>query len=49
LHLGQRVARNKHRAALCGEILEEPTEPGDAGGIEAVGRLVEHQHGRVPE
>jgi hypothetical protein len=49
LHLGQRVARDQQRAAFYGEILEEPTEPGDAGGIETVGRLVEHQHSRVPE
>jgi hypothetical protein len=49
LHFRERVAGDQHRAALGGEIFEEPAEPGDASGVEAVGRLVEHQHGRISE
>jgi hypothetical protein len=49
LHLGEHVARHQHRAALRGQLAQESAHPRDALRVEAVGRLVEHQHLRVPE
>ena len=42
--LGQQVARHQHRAALVGVGTQELSQPVDALGVEAVGRLVEDEH-----
>ena len=50
LHLGEQVAGDEHRAALVvGQVPEEPAQPLDALGVQAVGRLVEHEDGGVAE
>jgi hypothetical protein len=43
------VARQQHGAALGGQGLQQGANPEDAGGVEAVDRLVEQQHWRVAE
>ena len=48
-HLGQQVGRDEHRAALAGEVAHEVAQPGDALGIEPVGRLVEDEDVGVPD
>ena len=40
---------NEHRAALGGQVAQQPAQPGHAGRVETVGRLVEDQHLRVAE
>jgi len=49
LDLGQQVAGHQHGATGAGEGLQERPQPGDALGIHAVGRLVEHQNLRITE
>ena len=50
LDLGQQVAGDEDGAALLvGEVAEEAAQPLDALGVQAVGRLVEHQDGGVAE
>ena len=49
LDLVEQVAGQQHGAAAVGVALEQTTHPADAGRVEAVGRLVEDQHGRVAE
>ena len=49
LDLVEQVAGQQHGAAAVGVALEQATHPADAGRVEAVGRLVEDQHGRVAE
>ena len=49
LDLAQHVRRHEHGAALIGERAHEQTDPADALGVEAVRRLVEHQHARVAQ
>ena len=50
LHLGEQVAGDEHRAALVvGQVPDEPAQPLDALGVQAVGRLVEHEDGGVAE
>ena len=39
----------EHGAALGGEAPQEVAQPAHAGGVEAVGRLVEHEHRGVAE
>ena len=41
--LREEVARDEHRAAGGGEILQEGAKPANAGGVEAVRGLVENQ------
>ena len=43
------MRRDEHGAALAGELAQEPAHPLDALGVEAVRRLVEHEHARVAE
>ncbi len=43
------MARDDHRASLCGEMSQERPQPHDALGVEAVGRLVEQQDRWVTE
>ena len=47
--LGEHVARDEDRAALGGERAQEVAQPPDPGRVEAVRRLVEHEHLRVAE
>jgi hypothetical protein len=50
LDLGQQVAADQDRASLLvREVAEEPAQPLDALGVQAVGRLVEDQHPRVAQ
>ena len=50
LHLGEQVAGHQHGAALLvGQVPQEAAQPLDALGVQAVGRLVEHQDGGVAE
>ena len=49
LDLVEQVAGEQHGAAAVGVRLEQAAHPADAGRVEAVGRLVEDQHGRVAE
>ena len=49
LQLAHEVARDEDRPALGGERAQEASDPHDALGVEAVDRLVEHQHRRVAE
>ena len=49
LHLGEQVRRHEHRAALGRELAEEAAHPADPLGIEAVRRLVEHEHTRIAQ
>ena len=49
LDLGQHVARDEQRAALRSEVAQEPAQPPDAVGVQAVGGLVEDDDARVPE
>src|SRR6266498_2484927 len=48
-HLAHQVAGDEHRPALPREPLEQGAQPLDALGVEAVGGLVEEQHGCVAE
>ena len=43
------MAGHQHRAALGGQRSQEAAHPDDALGVQAVERLVEHQHRRVAE
>ena len=45
----EQVGRDEHGAALGGELAQEAADPADALGVEAVDRLVEHEHARVAE
>ena len=47
--LGQHVAGDEDRAAFGGERAQEVAQPADALRVEAVRRLVEHEHARVAE
>jgi hypothetical protein len=49
LDLVQQVRGQQHRAAACGEVLQQPAHPVDPGRVQAVGRLVEHQHLRLAD
>ena len=49
LDLRQHVAGHQHGAALGGQAAQEAAQPADALRVEAVGGLVEHEHGRVAE
>ena len=50
LHLGEQMAGDEHGAALVvGQVPDEPAQPLDALGVQAVGRLVEHEDGGVAE
>ena len=49
LDLVEQVAGEQHGAALVGVPAEQVAHPADAGGVEAVGRLVEDQHLGVAE
>ena len=42
--LGQQVAGQQHGAALVGEVAEQFAHPGDAFGVETVGRFVQDEH-----
>ena len=46
LDLVQQVGGQQHRAAAGGVVAEQAAHPVDAGRVEAVGGLVEDQHGR---
>ena len=48
-HLVELVARHEDGAALGGELAEQEPDLTDAGGVEAVGRLVEDEQGGVLE
>src|SRR5215469_10072495 len=48
-HLAEHVAGDNDGAALVGQGAQQPAQPGDAGGVEAVGRLVEQENLRVAE
>src|SRR5262245_51674444 len=48
-HLAEHVAGHDDGAALAGQAAQQPAEPGDAGRVEAVGRLVEEEDLRVAE
>ena len=47
--LAHQVAGDEHGAALGGERPQQAADPADALRVEAVDRLVEHQHRRVAE
>ena len=47
--LGQDMAGDQHGAALVGQLAQEPAQPVDAFGVQAVGRLVQDQHLGVAE
>ena len=49
LQLAHQVAGHQHRAALGGQRAQEAAHPHDALGVQAVERLVQHQHRRVAE
>jgi len=44
LHLVQQVRTQQHGAAPVREVPEQATHPADAGGVQAVGGFVEHEH-----
>ena len=46
---GEEVAGQQHGAALVGEVAEQFAHPGDAFGVEAVGRFVQDEHLRVAD
>ena len=46
---GEQVAGQQHGAALVGEVAEQFAHPGDAFGVEAVGRFVQDEHLRVAD
>ena len=48
-HLAHEVRRHEHGTTLFGQPLEQVADPQDALRVEAVDRLVEHHHFRVPE
>ena len=48
-HLAHQVAGDQDGAAVGGQLPEEPADPSDALRVQAVDRLVEHQHRRVAE
>jgi hypothetical protein len=48
-HLREDVARDENPPAFPGERAEEVTEPADSLRVEAVRRLVEHEHLRIAE
>ena len=48
-HLAHQVAGDQDGAAVGGQLPEEPADPVDALRVQAVDRLVEHQHRRVAE
>src|SRR5215218_2270980 len=47
LHLPEQVRGQEHGPAAGGVAAEQVAHPADALGVQAVGRLVEHQHRRV--
>ena len=47
--LAEHVAGHHDRAAFPGQAAQQPPQPGDAGRVEAVGRLVKQQHLRVAQ
>src|SRR5262249_38707861 len=47
--LAKQVAGHEDRAAFAGHRAQEPANPDDAGRVEAVDRLVEHEHRRGAE
>jgi hypothetical protein len=50
LDLGQQVAGDEDRSSLVvGEVLKEVTQPLDALGVQAIGRLVEDEYLRITE
>ena len=49
LHLAQDVAGDEHSLALGREVTQEIAHLDDAGGVQAVGRLIEDQDVRVVE
>jgi hypothetical protein len=49
LDLGQQVRADQHGRAARGELLDELADLDDAGRVEAVGRLVEHDEPRAAE
>ena len=50
LHLGEDVAGDQHGAPLvAGEVAQEPAQPHDPLGVEAVGGLVEDEDARIAE
>jgi hypothetical protein len=48
-HLAHQVAGDQDGAAVGGQLPEEPANPVDTFGVQAVDRLVEHQHRGVAE
>ena len=48
-HLAEHMAGHHDGAALAGQAAQRSAEPGDAGRVEAVGRLVEEENLRVAE
>ena len=49
LHLLEEVARHEDRLALAAQVAQEPAQPADALGVQAVRRLVEDEHAGVAE
>ena len=47
--LGEHVARDQDRAPAGGEVVQEPSQPGDAGWVEPVRGLIEHDQLGVAE
>ena len=47
--LGEQVARHEDGAALVGQGAEQTAQPVHAQRVEPVGRLVEHECGRVSQ
>jgi hypothetical protein len=47
LHLGEQVARHQHGVASGGTGAQQVAQVTDALRVEAIGGLVEHEHGRV--
>jgi hypothetical protein len=45
----QQVRRQQDAAAAVGEAAQQAPHPADAGGVQAVGRLVQDQHLGVPQ
>jgi hypothetical protein len=48
-HLAHQVRRHEHRAAVGGQALHQPADPQDAFRVQAVDRLVEDEHARIPQ
>ena len=44
LHLGELMRRHEHGSPLGRQMAQQLAQPHDADGVEAVGRLVEHEH-----